>query len=168
MNSLFLAQASRFILLVLFQVLIFNHINFLGYLNPYVYISLIAFFPVRNNRIIIMLLSFFLGLSIDLFLDTGGIHAAACVFIAYIRPVLLKSAFGMIYEHQTVRFEAVDFGAKLTYISLLTLVHHLVLFSLEIFNFSKIILILQKTLFSSIFSIILIILITIIFSKKTK
>jgi len=168
MNSLFLAQASRFILLVLFQVLIFNHINFLGYLNPYVYISLIAFFPVRNNRIIIMLLSFFLGLSIDLFLDTGGIHAAACVFIAYIRPVLLKSAFGMIYEHQTVRFEAVDFGAKLTYIALLTLVHHLVLFSLEIFSISKVIFILQKTLFSSIFSIILIILITIIFSKKKK
>jgi len=168
MNSLFLAQASRFILLVLFQVLIFNHINFLGYLNPYVYISLIAFFPVRNNRIIIMLLSFFLGLSIDLFLDTGGIHAAACVFIAYIRPILLKSAFGMIYEHQTVRFEAVDFGAKLTYIALLTLVHHLVLFSLEIFSISKVIFILQKTLFSSIFSIILIILITIIFSKKKK
>lgn len=168
MNSLFFAQASRFVILVFFQVLIFNHINFLGYINPYIYILLIAFFPVRNNRIVIILLSFFLGLSIDLFLDTGGIHAAACVFIAYIRPVLLKSAFGMIYEHQTVRFEAVDFGDKLIYISLLTLVHHLVLFSLEIFNFSKIILILQKTLFSSIFSIILIILITIIFSKKTK
>jgi len=168
MNSLFFAQASRFLALVFFQVLIFNHINFLGYINPYIYILLIAFFPVRNNRIVIILLSFFLGLSIDLFLDTGGTHAAACVFIAYIRPVLLKSAFGMIYEHQTVRFEAVDFGAKLTYISLLTLVHHLVLFSLEIFSISKVILILQKTLYSSIFSIVLIILITIIFSKKTK
>jgi rod shape-determining protein MreD len=168
MNSVFFAQASRFIILVLFQVLIFNHINFLGYINPYIYILLIAFFPVRNNRIVIIFLSFILGLSIDLFLDTGGVHAAACVFIAYIRPILLKSSFGMIYEHQTIRFNTVDFGAKLTYISLLTIVHHFVLFSLEIFNFSKIILILQKALFSSIFSIILIILITVIFSRKTK
>ncbi|GAL79154.1 hypothetical protein JCM19274_4239 [Algibacter lectus] len=38
----------------------------------------------------------------------------------------------MIYEHQTIRFNTVDFGAKLTYISLLTIVHHFVLFSLEI------------------------------------
>ncbi|WP_317130661.1 rod shape-determining protein MreD [Algibacter pacificus] len=116
----------------------------------------------------IILISFFLGLSIDLFLDTGGIHAAACVFTAYIRPVLLKSSFGMIYEHQTIRFNTVDFEAKLSYISLLTLTHHLILFCLEIFSISKVILTLQKTLFSSIFSIILIILITIIFSKKMK
>ncbi len=168
MNSLFFAQASRFIILVFFQVLIFNHINFLGYINPYIYILFIAFFPVRNNRMTIILISFFLGLSIDLFLDTGGIHAAACVFTAYIRPVLLKSSFGMIYEHQTIRFNTVDFEAKLSYISLLTLTHHLILFCLEIFSISKVILTLQKTLFSSIFSIILIILITIIFSKKMK
>ncbi|MCL5130145.1 rod shape-determining protein MreD [Algibacter sp. L4_22] len=168
MNSVFFAQASRFILLVFFQVLIFNHINFLGYINPYIYILFIALFPVRNNHIVILFISFFLGLCIDLFLDTGGIHAAACVSIAYIRPILLKSSFGMIYEHQTIRFNAVDFGPKLTYISLLTLIHHLILFSLEIFSISKVILILQKTLFSSIFSIILIILITIIFSRKTK
>ncbi|MDN3664476.1 rod shape-determining protein MreD [Algibacter miyuki] len=168
MNNLFFVQGGRFLVLVFFQILIFNHINFLGYINPYVYILLIAFFPVRNNRIIIILLSFFLGLTIDLFLDTGGIHAGACVFIAYIRPVILKSSFGMIYEHQSIKFDTVDFGTKLTYISLLTVIHHFVLFSLEIFNFSKIILILQKTLFSSIFSIILIMIITIIFSKKSK
>ena len=74
----------------------------------------------------------------------------------------------MSYEHQTIRFDSVDFGAKLTYMTLLTLVHHFILFSLEIFSISKVILIVQKTLFSSIFSIILIILITIIFSRKSK
>jgi hypothetical protein len=168
MNSVFFAQSSRFILLVFFQVLIFNHINFLGNINPYIYILFIALFPVRNNRIFILLVSFFLGLSIDLFLDTGGIHAAACVSIAYLRPMLLKFSFGTIYEHQTIRFDSVDFGAKLTYMTLITLVHHFILFSLEIFSISKIILVLQKTLFSSIFSIILIILITIIFSRKSK
>jgi len=168
MNSAFFAQTSRFILLVFFQVLIFNHINFLGYINPYIYILFIALFPIRNNRILILLVSFILGLSIDLFLDTGGIHAAACVSIAYLRPILLKFSFGTSYEHQTIRFDSLDFGAKLTYMTLLTLVHHFILFSLEIFSISKVILVLQKTLFSSIFSIILIILITIIFSRKSK
>ncbi|MGB5417587.1 rod shape-determining protein MreD [Algibacter sp.] len=168
MNSIFSVHTIRFIALVFVQVLILNHINLLGYINPYLYILFIALFPVKNNRIVLIFLSFLLGITIDMFLDTGGIHAGACVFIAYIRPVILKSSFGMIYEHQTIRFSSVEFGSKLTYFSLLTVIHHFVLFSLEIFSISKILLILQKTLFSSIFTILLIVIVTIIFSRKSK
>ena len=168
MNSILSIHTIRFIVLVFVQVLILNHINFLGYVNPYIYILFIALYPVKNNRSILIILSFLLGITIDLFLDTGGIHAGASVFIAYIRPVILKSSFGTIYEHQTVKFNTVDFGTKLTYFTLLTVLHHIVLFSLEIFSISKIILVLQKTLFSSIFTILLSITVTIIFSRKTK
>lgn len=168
MNSIFSIHTIRFVALVFVQVLIFNHINFMGYINPYIYILFIVLFPVSNNRVILIMLSFLLGITIDMFLDTGGIHAGASVFIAYIRPVVLKSSFGMIYEHQTMKFNAVDFGSKLTYFTLLTVLHHIVLFSLEIFSISKILLILQKTLFSSIFTILLSVVITIIFSRKSK
>ena len=106
------------------------------------------------------------GLSIDLFLDSGGIHAAACVSIAYARPVILKFCFGMIYEYQSIKFNSVAFSEKFTYFTIMTVFHHLILFTLEIFSIDKIILILQKTLFSSIFTIILCILITTIFSRK--
>jgi rod shape-determining protein MreD len=149
------------------QILILNHINFLGYINPYIYILFIALFPVKNNRVILILLAFLLGITIDMFLDTGGIHAGASVFIAYVRPLVLKTSFGMIYEHQTIKFNTVDFGSKLTYFALLTVLHHIVLFSLEIFSISKILLIFQKTLFSSIFTIILSVVVTIIFSRKS-
>ncbi|GAA4814314.1 rod shape-determining protein MreD [Litoribaculum gwangyangense] len=168
MNNIFSIHTARFFLLILAQVILFNNINFLGYTNPFPYILFIALFPVKNNRIILILLSFLIGLLIDIFLDTGGIHAASCVFIAYIRPLVLKFSFGTIYEHQTVKFNTVDFGSKLIYFSLLTVLHHIILFSLEIFSLSKIILVLQKTLFSSIFTILLSISITIIFSRKTK
>lgn len=168
MNSVFSVHTVRFIALVFVQVLILNHINFLGYINPYIYILFIALFPVKNNRIILLLLSFLLGITIDMFLDTGGIHAGACVFIAYVRPLILKWSFGMIYEHQTIRFNTVEFGSKLTYFTLITVLHHIVLFSLEIFSFSKILLILQKTLFSSIFTILLSVIVTIIFTRKSK
>ena len=168
MNNIFSVHTIRFFALVLLQVLILNHINFLGYINPYAYILFIALFPVKNNRIILILISFVLGLTIDLFLDTGGIHAAASVFIAYLRPIILKFSFGTIYEHQTIKFNTVDFGSKLTYFTLLSVLHHIVLFYLEIFSISKIILVLQKTLFSSIFTILLSISITIIFSRKNK
>lgn len=168
MNNLFSVNSVRFIVLVLVQVLIFNNINFLGYINPYPYILFIALFPVKSNRAIIILASFLLGLIVDMFLDSGGIHAAACVFIAYIRPVILKFSFGTIYEHHTIKFGAVDFSSKLTYITLLVILHHIILFTLEIFSLSKIIFVLQKTLFSSMFTILLSMIITIIFSRKSK
>ncbi|WP_452231149.1 MULTISPECIES: rod shape-determining protein MreD [unclassified Lacinutrix] len=168
MNSIISSNAIRFIVLVLAQILVLSHINFLGYINPYIYILFILLFPVKNNRMLFLLLSFLLGITIDMFLDSGGMHAAACVTIAFIRPAVLKFCFGAVYEHQTIKFNQVEFGPRLTYITILTVIHHFLLFLFEIFNFSKIILVLQKTLFSSIFTIILCVLVTIIFSRKSK
>jgi rod shape-determining protein MreD len=168
MNNIVTSNITRFILLVLIQVLVLNNINFLGSINPYIYILFIILYPIKNNRMLFIFLSFLLGLAVDLFLDSGGVHAAACVTIAYIRPVILKFVFGALYDHQTINFSEIEFGKRITYFSIVIIIHHLILFSLEIFNISKIILILQKSLFSSIFTILLCLLITILFSKKNK
>lgn len=168
MTKLLSKHTIRFILLILLQVLFFCEIRFLGYINPYPYILFVLLFPVKNNRMIFLLLSFLLGLLIDICLDSGGIHAAATLTIAYIRPVVLKFIFGAVYEHQTVKFSSVDFGQRISYIAIITIVHHFILFSLEIFNFSKILLVLKNTLFSGIFTIILCLLITLIFSGSNK
>lgn len=168
MNNVITTHIVRFIALVLIQALILNNINFLGYVNPYIYVLFILLYPINNNRMLFLLVSFLLGLSVDLFLDSGGVHAAASVTIAYARPLFLKFAFGMTYEHQTVKISNSEFGQRFTYFTLLIFAHHLLLFSLEVFNTSKILLILKKTLFSSIFTIILCLLITILFSRKPK
>jgi len=104
----------------------------------------------------------------DLFSNSGGVHAAACVTIAFIRPTVLKFAFGMVYEHQTIKFNNTEFGNRIIYFSILILIHHLIMFSLEIFNMSNILLVVQKTLFSGIFTIILCALISILFSTKQR
>ncbi len=161
-------MAARFVVLILVQVLIFNHINFMGYINPYIYILFIILFPVNNNRTLFVFLAFLLGFCVDVFSDSGGIHAAACVTLAYIRPVFLKFSFGMVYDYQSIKFSQTDFSSRLIYFSALIFIHHFIMYSLEIFNISKIILILQKTLFSSIFTILLCLIITILFSKKRK
>ena len=79
MNNLIFKNITRFILLVLVQVIVLNKINFLGYINPYIYILFIILFPIKNNRVLFIFLGFLLGLTVDLFLDSGGVHAAACV-----------------------------------------------------------------------------------------
>ena len=168
MNSIIGINGIRFIVLLLVQVVICNQINFLGYINPYIYIIFIFLFPIRENRLVLLLTSFLLGMLIDMFSDSGGVHAAASVCLAYARPVLLKSSFGMLYEHQSVKFSNTELGSLITYVTLGTLIHHFVLFSLEIFNITNILLILKKTLFSSIFTAILSVLIIILFSRNRK
>lgn len=168
MNSSIVGHIMRFAILLLLQVLILNHINFLGYINPYAYVLFILLYPISNNRQLFILFSFLLGLLVDLFSDSGGVHAAASVTLAYARPVFLKSVFGTSYEHQTVKISGAEFGQRLTYFVLMILLHHLILFSLEVFNTSNILLILKKTLFSSIFTSILCLILTILFSRSSK
>ncbi len=166
MNSLTSLHIARFIGLILLQVLILNHINFLGYINPYLYVLYVALYPIKNNRLLFLFISFLLGLTIDMFSDSGGINAAATLTIAYIRPILLKFSFGASYDHQSIKFNSIEFGALLTYLSLLIVIHHVILFSLEVFNIQHILLTLQKTIFSSIFTILLAMLLVIIFSRR--
>jgi rod shape-determining protein MreD len=168
MNSVIASNSIRFIVLLLVQVILCNNINFLGYVNPYIYIIFIFLFPIKENRLVFLLISFILGMLVDMFSDSGGVHAAAAVSLAYARPILLKTAFGMLYEHQSIKFNHTDIGSLITYVTFGTLIHHFVLFSLEIFNISNILLILKKTLFSSIFTIILSVLIIILFSRDKK
>ncbi|WP_369997564.1 rod shape-determining protein MreD [Winogradskyella sp.] len=168
MNSVVASNSIRFVILLLVQVVFCNNINFLGYVNPYIYIIFIFLFPIRENRMVLLITSFLLGMLVDMFSDSGGVHAAAAVCLAYSRPILLKSSFGMLYEHQTIKFSNTDLGSLITYITFGTLIHHFVLFSLEVFNISNILLILKKTLFSSIFTIILSVLIVILFSRNKK
>ncbi|WP_372918581.1 rod shape-determining protein MreD [Salegentibacter sp.] len=166
MNSSIISNIVRFVGLVLLQVLVLSNINFLGYINPYLYVLFILLYPFNSNQTLFLILSFLLGLSIDIFEDSGGIHAAACLIAAFVRPTLLRFSFGVSYDHQNIKLSATPFGARLTYIFIMVLIHHLVLFSLEMFSLTHIILILKKTLFSSIFTGILVILSLSLFSKK--
>ena len=156
----------RFFVLLLLQVLLFNHINFLGYINPYVYLIFILLFPFTGNQTLLIFLSFLLGLSIDVFSDSGGVHAAASVLIAYLRPGFLKLSFGVSYLHNTVKISEARFNQIITYVAAMVFIHHLVLFTFEIFNPKHILLILKSTLFSGIFSTILIVSSFVLFSRK--
>ena len=167
MNNIILINVLRFIALLLLQVLVLNNINFLGYINPYLYIIFILIFPFTGNKSLLISLSFLLGLSIDFFSDSGGVHAAASVFIAYLRPFLLKFSFGVSYEYNAIKLSKVTFIERLSYISMMILLHHTVLFSLEIFSTSRVLLILKSTLFSGIFSLFLILCSLVLFSRKT-
>lgn len=164
-NQIFI-NTVRFFILMLLQVIVLNHINLLGYVNPYAYIIFILLFPFDGNKTLLILLSFLLGLCIDMFSDSGGVHAAACVLIGFLRPILLKFSFGVSYQYNAVKLNKVTFKERLLYIILMVFIHHFMLFSLEVFSLSHISLILKSTLFSGIFSTLLILCILLLFKRK--
>ena len=168
MNSTFLSNIARFFFLILLQVLLLNNINFLGYVNPYLYVLFIILYPFNGNQTLFLLLCFLLGLGVDIFEDSGGINAAACLVVAYIRPAILRFSFGVSYDYQTVKFSSTPYGSRFSYVALLVFVHHFVLFLLEIFSFAHLLLLLKKTFFSGIFTIVLVFMALALFNRKSR
>jgi rod shape-determining protein MreD len=164
-NEIFI-NGVRFLGLLFLQVLVLNHVNFIGYINPYLYIIFILLYPLTGNKSLLIFLSFLLGLGVDVFSDSGGVHAAASVFIAYIRPLILKFSFGVSYEYNAIKLNKVKFAERLLYIAVMIFLHHIVLFSLEIFSTARILLVLKATLFSGMLSLLLILCSLLLFSRN--
>src|SRR6476620_5010611 len=154
MNSTLLYNIARFILLLAAQILIFNNMNFLGYINPYPYILFIILYPVNGNKTALLLSSFVLGIIMDMFCNSGGVHAAACLVLAYYRPAIFKFSFGLSYEYQTVRLNDVLTPERFSFILIAVVLHHLVLFVLEIFKITFLWDILVRTVLTTLFTII--------------
>lgn len=157
--------AGRFVILVLLQVFLFNNINLAGYINPYIYILFIVLYPLDGNKTLLILLSFFLGLFIDIFEDSGGVHAAASVLVAYIRPWVLKYSFGVSYEYNIIKLHKASTSEIIAYLISIIVFHHIVLFSLEFFNFNHVVLLLKSIVFSVIFTFTLVFASIILFSR---
>lgn len=167
MNNLVLSNIISFIGLLLLQVLVFNHINLFGFVNPLIYIAWIFLFPVRKSITLFLILSFLLGISVDLFSDSGGINAAASVFIAFIRLPFLKAILKKSgFDYLLFNLRAIPFSKYLLFISTLTFIHHLIVFSLAYFSFQDYYPILKNTLVTSFFTILIIILGMALFTKK--
>lgn len=167
MNSALLGNIVRFILLLTAQILIFNNIDFLGYINPYPYILFIILYPVNSNKTGLLIAAFLLGIIMDMFCNSGGVHAAASIVLAYYRPYIFKFSFGLSYEYQTIKINDVLTPERFSFILISVIIHHFTLFILEIFRFNFILEIFVKTLFTTLFTtIICIILIYLIKPNK--
>ena len=154
MNSTLLVNISRFILLLTLQIVIFNNMNFLGFIMPLPYMLFIILYPVNGNRAALLLASFLLGLTMDVFSNSGGVHAAACLTLAYLRPSIFKFSFGISYEYQTIKLNDVLTPERFSFILISVVIHHFTLFILEAFQVSFFWDILIRTLLSTVFTII--------------
>ena len=150
-----------FILLIFLQVLLFNNIQFSGYVNPYVYVLFILLLPVEIPSWLLLLLSFATGLIIDFFSGSPGMHSSSTLLAGFVRPYILRiiSPRDGYEPGSDPSMLTYGFTWFLTYTLLIVLVHHTALFYLEVFRFAEFFRTLLRVLLSSLFSITFILLI---------
>ncbi len=152
-----LKNAMLFILLVALQVLFLNNIDFLGFINPYVYIWFILSMPVAMNRNSAIIIAFLLGLTIDVFSNTMGIHSFSCVLIAFLRNYWINALFlRNDFELIIPSIKSFGFANYIKYALGIIFLHHFCLFFLEALSFDNFWLILLRVLYNSIVTLLLI------------
>ncbi len=155
-------------LLVLTQVLIFNTLNFLGFINPLVYVIFFYWYPIKGNRAVFMITAFLLGFIIDIFSDTMALHTIASLTVAYVRPVIMRFCFGVNYEFQNFSFKNTTKVQRVTFLAFLVLLHQIVFFSFEVLSISHFFLILKKVFTTGIVTLILCTLFSSLFSPQSE
>jgi len=173
MNSIVITNIIRFFVLVLAQVLVLKRIAFhfgeFVFIHFIIYPVLILLLPLNIPRPMLMGIGFFLGLIVDIFYDSPGIHASACVFTAYIRSYVLN----FLEPYEGYKANAVptirNMGLTwfMTYVSVLMGLHLLFYFSVEAFSFVFLFEIIMNTIFSLIASLAITVLLLLIFNPKS-
>jgi len=163
-------QIIRFVVLVLLQVLVVNHIRLGGYVHPYIYILFVMLLPINIAGWQLLLLGFSLGLSVDLFTGTPGLHAGATTLMAFCRPQIIKLISGTlkfenIYEPNLNQLDGMWF---FRYVFCMVFVHHFALFFMESFSFHLFGQVLLRVLLSVPVSVFLIMMILYIFKTDRK
>lgn len=157
MISEIIKNTVRFLFLVLFQVLILNNIQLSGYLNPFLYVLFILMLPFSTPKWLVLIFSFAIGISVDMFSNTGGLHAAASVLLGFLRMPILKlisprDGYDAIQNPTVQQF---GFGWFLSYAGVLIFAHHCTLFYLETFHFAGFFSTLFRVILSSLFTLTL-------------
>lgn len=173
MNSLLLKNLIRAVVMVLLQGLALQRIHVGGesfnYFSLIIYPIVIMMLPIQTSRAALVFIGFGLGIAVDLFYGSLGVHASACVFIAFIRPMVLQfmePRGGYPIPSSPV---AQRFGLRwfMQYASIMLFFYLLFYFSVEVFTFVFIGQILIKTVSSFLLSMLAILAYTMLFNPKS-
>ncbi|MDB5130370.1 MAG: rod shape-determining protein MreD [Mucilaginibacter sp.] len=158
----------RFIALVFLQVFLLKNITLYNLSTPYLYILFILLLPFETPNVLLFILAFILGITIDAFYDTPGLHAASCVLLAFVRILFISITVqkdGFDNEPEPT-LSIMGLRWFFTYALVLTLFHHFFLFNLEAFNISELQYMIGRVIMSSLFTVFLMLLSGLLFFRR--
>lgn len=162
----------RFFIFILVQVYILNKVPHLHqFIVPYLYFLFLLWLPFSISRIGLLVIAFITGLTLDFFTMTPGLHAAACLLLAYVRPFVIniltpKDPTEFNYREPSPR--AMGWTPYLVYALVLTVFHHGYLVLLEWLSFGSFLHFLIKVVSTTAISMLLIITTELLFPRRMK
>jgi hypothetical protein len=168
----FLRNIIRLALFIWLQVYILNKIPHLHqFIVPYIYYLFVLWLPFTLSRMSVMFIGFITGMILDVFTNSPGLHAAACVLIAYMRPFVIsvltpKEIKEFNYREPSPR--AMGWAPYLVYVLILTVFHHGYMTFLQWLSFGTFLRFLIKVISTTAISMLLIIIIELLFPRKLK
>ena len=149
-----------------------NKIPFLHrFIVPYLYYLFILWLPFYIPRTGLLAIGFFTGLFLDYFMWQPGLHAAACVLIAYVRPFIIMLLIPKDTEEFNYREpspKSLGWAPYTVYVFVLTLLHHAYLTLLQWLQFGNILHYLIKVVVTTAISLLLIFTVELLFPRKEK
>lgn len=143
-------EIGRLLLVFALQVLLFDHLHIGSLGIVMMYILFLINLPTRTPRWAEMLIGVGVGMMMDIWHSSLGIHMAACVALTFVRPILLTNAIQDI-ERIKDNLSIQNIGpAEYTKCAvLLTVLHHFIVLSLEMWSIHMCWMVLLQTLVSS-------------------
>ena len=151
-------QLGRYVIVMLLQVLLFNQLQLWGVCHPYIYVLCLLMMPITLPHSADMVIGAVVGLIMDVFCNSLGIHMASCILLMFIRPYLLG---GIVNDkdrlNEQISLRTLGTEAMLKYVAILVLIHHLTVFALAAWSWSHIGFVLLETVVSSVVTILVVI-----------
>ena len=168
----FLRNIVRFVFFILLQVYVLNKVPHLHkYITPYIYYLFILWLPFGISRQWLLVVGFLTGLTLDYFMMTPGLHAAASLLVAYVRPFLIQILTprdSSDFNYREPSPQAMQWTPYAIYVLILTLLHHGYLVFLEWLSFGSFLDFVIKIISTTGISLLLVVTLELLFPRKLK
>ena len=155
---IYIERLVMFVVLLLVQVLVLNHIHLYQLAIPLPYIFFVITFQQNTPRWLMLTSSFLLGLLLDIFTNTPGLAAGSLTLMAMLQPYLLDRMVPRdVADILPISLATLGFGKFFTFSAIMTSIYCLIFFALEAFSFFDWQQWLLRTLCSSVLTLLLIV-----------
>jgi len=168
MNSrIIIVNVIRWFILLSVQVLLLRNLSFYNLATPFTYVLFLLLLPFSMPNIVLYLVAFGTGLTLDAFYDTLGVHTAACVTLVFVRILFISVTVSRdSLDEPEPTLGNMGFKWFSLYALLCIFAHHLVLFLLEAFKLTELSYTLLRCMLSGIFTLFTVILIELVFYNR--
>ncbi|MFI5450678.1 rod shape-determining protein MreD [Pedobacter sp. UC225_61] len=157
----------RWFVLLFVQVFLLRNLSFYNLSTPFIYVLFILVLPFGIPNLLLFIIAFGTGLTLDSFYDTLGVHTTACVALAFVRILFISVSVNRdAFDEPEPSLGNMGFKWFSIYAILCIFVHHFVVFFLEAFKLSEFSYTLGRCVLSVIFTLFLVLLVEFIFHNR--